>query len=88
MALLLPAAALAQTNTYACVFDGDRIYTGNSTEGGEAEYAKILALFRTRPLNEEKKAALIGLGAAPTPAVEASPVAPMASLAPPLKIQN
>ena len=38
-------------------------------EGGEAEYAKILALFRTRPLNEEKKAALIGLGAAPTPAL-------------------
>ena len=37
--------------------------------GGEAEYAKILELFRTRPLNEEKKAALIGLGAAPTPAL-------------------
>lgn len=32
--------------TYACVFDGDRIYTGNSTEGGEVPvlyYLKALS---------------------------------------------
>ena len=37
--------------------------------GRRGRVREILALFRTRPLNEEKKAALIGLGAAPTPAL-------------------
>ena len=37
--------------------------------GGEAEFEQLLALFATLPLNDQKKAALAALGAAPTDAL-------------------
>ena len=37
--------------------------------GGRETYDQILALREARPLNEEKKSCLVGLGAAPTPAL-------------------
>ncbi|KAJ1461785.1 peptidase family M1-domain-containing protein [Pelagophyceae sp. CCMP2097] len=54
--------------------------------GGEAEFDAVFKLFEQLPLNEEKKNALVGLGAAPTAALRARALD--LALSPAVKLQD